>query len=296
MSENFLVKESGMASQFPAKEFWYCSIVGWGLYVLLNATGVYLHNGDFFGQLPHSLLIGCLGVLFGVVYRYCAHQFRWHVKNPLKLVPLSVFLAIIFGYVFTLIDYSVLRGEAVDDIVVGLITKPEGYWWFPFAISQWIGTSYVLLIWLLLFNFIQAERYDPHPQKATRLTSMAAVVVLYLFNEFFHSLVVIAYYNPEGFLFSADFFINNIYVLLTGVVFGSAVLLFRAEYPVFGSYLLSLIPGLIFVIFCSSFFCMLTFRILFSMESLEQSSLVDLPKNIAAIFTMIFYSFAIQTN
>lgn len=285
MSENFLVKESGMANQFPAKEFWYCSIVGWGLYVLLNATGVYLHNGDFFGQLPHSLLIGGLGVLFGLAYRYSAHQFRWYYKNPLRLVSLSVFLAIVFGYVFTLIDYSVLRGEAVDDIVVGLITKPEGYWWFPFAISQWIGTSYVLLIWLQLFNFIQAERYDPHPQKATRLASIAAVVVLYLFNEFFHSLVVIAYYNPEGFLFSADFFINNIYVLLTGVVFGSAVLLFRAEHPLFGSYLLSLIPGLIFIIFCTSFFCMLTFRILFSMESLEQSSLVDLPKNIAAVFT-----------
>ncbi len=285
MSENFPLKESGTANRFPAKEFWYCSIVGWGLYVLLNATGVYLHNGDFFGQLPHSLLIGCLGVLFGLVYRYSAHQFCWHFQNPFTLIPIAVFLAVVFGYVFTLIDYSVLRGEVVKDIVIGLITKPEDYWWFPFAISQWIGTSYVLLIWLLLFNFIQAERYDPCPQKATRWLSIVAVVVLYLFNEFFHTLVVIAYYNPEGFLFSPDFFMNNLYVLLTGVVFAASVLLFRAQYPVFGSYLLSSIPGLVFIIFCTSFFCMLTFRILFAMESLEQSSLVDLPKNIAAVFT-----------
>lgn len=285
MSKSFPLKESDMTNRFPSREFWCCSIVGWGLYILLNATGVYLHNGDFFGQLPHSLLIGCLGIVFSVVYRYSAHQFRWHFQNPLSLVPLVVLLAVVFGYVFTLIDYSLLRGEPVKDIVVGLITMPENYWWFPFAISQWIGTSYALLIWLLLFNFIQAERYDPRPQKATRWVSVAAVAVLYLFNEFFHALVVIAYYNPEGFLFSFDFFMNNLYVLVTGVVFAASVLLFRPQYPVFGSYLLSSIPGLVFIIFCTSFFCMLTFRMLLSMESLEQSSLVDLPKNIAAVFT-----------
>lgn len=285
MSENSPLKESGVINRFPSREFWYCAMVGWGLYVLLNATSVYLHNGDFFGQLPHSLLIGCLGILFSVVYRYSAHQFRWHFQNPLSLVPLAVLLAVVFGYVFTLIDYSLLRGEAVKDIVVGLIIKPESYWWFPFAISQWIGTSYVLLIWLLLFNFIQAERYDPRPQNATRLVSVAAVFVLYLFNEFFHALVVIAYYNPEGFLFSSDFFMNNLYVLVTGFVFAASVLLYRVQYPVFGSYLLSSIPSLVFIIFCTSFFSMLTFRILFAMESLEQSSLVDLPKNIAAVFT-----------
>lgn len=285
MSENFPSEKCGMANRFPVREFWYCSIVGWGLYVLLNATGVYLHNGDFWGQLPHALLIGCFGILFSLVYRHWAHQFRWHFQNPFTLIPLAALLAVVFGYLFTLIDYSVLRGEAVKDIVNGLINRPGDYWWFPFAISQWIGTSYVLLIWLLLFNFIQSERYDPFPQKATRMSRIVAVVVLYLFNEFFHALVVIAYYNPEGFLFSSDFFINNIYVLATGALFAASVILFRAQTPLFGSYLLSQIPGLVFIIFCTSFFCMLTFRILFSMESLEQSSIVDLPKNIAAVFT-----------
>lgn len=285
INAKLLTKEKDAANLFPAKEFWCCMLVGWSIYVLLDATSVYLHNGDFLGQLPHSLLIAGLGILFGLVYRYWAHQFRWHFQNPLTLIPLAVLFAVISGYVFTLIDYSVLRGESVKDIVIGLAVRSENYWWFPFAISQWIGTSYALLIWLLLFNFIQAERYNLQPQKTTRLVSVAAVVVLYLFNEFFHALVVIAYYNPEGFLFSADFFINNIYILVAGAIFAASALLFRAQYPVFGSYLISSIPGLVFIIFCTSFFCMLIFRILFSMERLEQSSLVDLPKNIAAVFT-----------
>src|SRR5690606_39850023 len=52
---------------------------------------------------------------------------------------------------------------------------PIYYWWFPLAISQWIGTSYLLLIWLLLFNFIQAERYCADPSKTTVWVKLAAV-------------------------------------------------------------------------------------------------------------------------
>lgn len=280
-----MMTEKITANLFPSRQFWYCTLVGWGAYVLLDTSSVYLHNGDFFGQLPHSLLVACLGVLFGLGYRYYAHLFRFHFQNPLTLIPLAVLLAVIVGYLFTLIDYVWLREQSVKDIVIGSITKPEAFWWFPFAISQWIGTSYTLLIWLLLFNFIQAERYDSQPKKTTSMVGVAALVILYMFNEFFHALVVIAYYNPEGFLFSAAFFVNNFYILLTGALFATSVLLFRAQYPVFGSYLISSLPGLVFLVFCTSFFCMLSFRLLFSMESLGESNLENLPRNIAAIFT-----------
>lgn len=259
--------------------------MGWGGYVLLDTSSVYIHNGDFWGQLPHSLLVACLGILSGIGYRHYAHLFRLHFQNPLTLIPLAVLLAVAAGYLFTLIDYTWLRGQSVRDIVIGSIAEPESFWWFPFAISQWIGTSYTLLIWLLLFNFIQAEKCDPQPKKTTFQTSMVALAMVYLFNEFFHALVVVAYYNPESFLFSADFFINNLYILFTGMLFAASVLLFRAQYPVFGSYLITSLPGLVFLIFCTSFFCMLGFRLLFSMEVLEKSSWADLPRNIAAVFT-----------
>ncbi len=279
------MKEKTTASLLPAKEFWYCTAVGWGAYILLDTTSDYLHTGNFYGHLPHALLTTCLGVLFGLGYRYFAHHFRLHYQHPLALIPLAVILAIVVGYTFTAIDYAVLRSHSIQDIIIGLVVNPERYWWFPFAISQWIGTSYLLLIWLLLFNFIQAERYVLTPAKATLLISISALVMLYFFNEFFHALVVIAYYNPEGFLFSTDFFINNFYTLATGALFAATVMLLRAQSPLFGSYLISLLPSLLFLIFCTSFFCMLSFRLLSVVDSLWQGQLIDLPRNIAAVFT-----------
>jgi two-component system LytT family sensor kinase len=279
------MKEKFAVNLFPAKEFWYCNTLGWSAYVFLDAASGYLHTDDFYGHLSHSLLTTCLGILFGLGYRYLAHCFRLHYQNPLLVIPLAALLAIIFGYIFTLIDYALLRNHAVKDIVIGLIVNPKDYWWFPFAISQWIGTSYLLLIWLLLFNFIQAERYDPQPEKAGLPAILAALVMLYIFNTFFHALVTIAYYNPEGFLFSADFFVNNFYILATGTLFATSVLLFRAQYPLFDSYLILLLPSLGFLIFCTSFFCMLSFRLLSVMDSLLQGSLIDVPRNIAAVFT-----------
>lgn len=285
MNKNFPCRGNSPANRFPSKAFWYCTVTGWGIYGLLDAASVYLHNGDFLAQLPHSLLVSCLGILCGFGYRYGAHQFRVHFHNPLKLIPLAVVLAIILGYVLTLADYVLLRGQAALDIMSGLITRSDNNWWFPFVISQWIGTSYALLIWLLLFNFIQAERYDTQPRKASIWVAVVALAAFYLFNEFFHALVVIAYYNPEGFLFSADFFINNMLILLTGAACAALVLLLKAQYPVVGSYLLPLLPGLGFLVFCTSFFGMVIFRLLFSMEILQQHSLAELPQAIASVFT-----------
>src|SRR5690606_4547950 len=158
--------------------------------------------------------------------------------HPLALIPLAVFIAIVFGYVFTLVSYALLRGYGTYDIVIGLLVNPAHYWWFPLAISQWIGTSYLLLIWLLLFNFIQAERYCADPSKTTVWVKLAAVAALYFFNELFHALVAVAYYNPDGFLFSAAFFGGSLSTLGVGLLFSSAVFLFNARTQLFNSYLI----------------------------------------------------------
>jgi two-component system LytT family sensor kinase len=285
LAVNFIMKKIAAPHLFPAKEFWYCSAIGWSAYVLLDATSVYLHNSDFYGQLPHSSLTAFLGILLGLVYRGCAHHFRLHHAHPLTLVPLAVLIAIVFGYVFTLINYALIRGYGVNDIVIGLLMNPVQYWWFPLAISQWIGTSYLLLIWLLLFNFIQAERYCLNPGETTLLAKFSALVTLYGFNELFHALVVIAYYNPEGFLFSAVFFRDNISTLSVGLLFASAAFLFNARNQLFNSHLIPLLPGLVFLVFCTSFFCMVSFRLLPSMAALWQGRLLELPHNIVSALT-----------
>jgi two-component system LytT family sensor kinase len=282
---NFIMKTIPIPYFFPAKEFWYCNGIGWSAYVLLDATSVYLHNGDFYGQLPHSLLTASLGILLGLVYRGFAHKFCLHCRHPLALIPLTVFIAIVFGYVFTLVNYALLRGYSTYDIVIGLLVNPAHYWWFSLAISQWIGTSYLLLIWLLLFNFIQAERYWADPSKTTVWVKLLAVAALYFFNELFHALVSVAYYNPDGFLFSAAFFGSSISTLGVGLLFSSAVFLFNARNQLFNSYLIPLLPGLIFLVICTSFFCMISFRLLPSVAELGQGRLLELPHNIMSILT-----------
>src|SRR5690606_8853186 len=70
-----------------------------------------------------------------------------------------------------------------------------------------------------------------------------------------------------------------------GLLFSSAVFLFNARTQLFNSYLIPLLPGLIFLVFCTSFFCMISFRLLPSMAELVQERLLELPHNIMSILT-----------
>ncbi len=268
----------------PSKPFWYGTLSIWSLYAIFYAASVSLHRVNFFEQLTHSAIIGGLGILFSLLYRCSTHAFSWHNQNPIKLIPFSMLLAILCGYLFTLIDYWALRGASLHDIVIGVIKTPKEYWWSTFAMSQWISTSLALLAWLLLFNFIQAERYDKQVQKPTRLAVFTAAVSLVLFMALIKILQVVGLHQSIDSIFNLYFVVNHIVAITTGVGFGFLIYLFRSERAVLGSYVLPLAPGIIFIIFSTSFFCMLTQRLITSIECLVHSNLMDLPKNIASIF------------
>jgi two-component system, LytTR family, sensor kinase len=269
-----------------SKEFWYCNLVGWAIYILVDAGSVYLHNNDFWGQFTHSVFIAACGVLLGLCYRHLARKKRFHAKHPLVLIPLSVLLSIVFGNFITVMDYAVLRGYGIYHSFIDVWLNSADYFWFPFVISQWIGTSHILLIWLLLFNLIQAERrIEQSAQKITVLAKFMSILSIYFFIELFHVLVSLAYSEPESYSFSWDFIVDNLYTLLTGVVFAALVLLLKPYRQIFKSRLLAALPSVVFLVFCTSFFCMISFSLLPYRDELWQGSWIDLPRNIASILT-----------
>jgi two-component system LytT family sensor kinase len=268
------------------REFWYCNLVGWAIYILIDAGSVYLHNNDFLGQLTHSIFIALCGIVLSLCYRQAAAHYNFYAKHPLVLVPLSVFLAIVFGNVVTVMDYALIRGYGIYSGFVAVWLNPADYFWFPFIISQWIGTSHILLIWLLLFNVIQAERYvDQEPQRTNVFTKLVALISVYIFIELFHVLVTLAYYKPAGYSFSWAFIVDNLYTLLTGVVFAVLVVLVKPHTKIFKSRLIAALPSLVFLVFCTSFFCMISFSLLPYRDELWQGSWFDLPRNMASILT-----------
>lgn len=268
------------------KEFWRCNLIGWAIYILVDAGSVYLHNNDFWGQFAHSVFIAACGIFLGLCYRHLARKKHLYAKHPLVWVPLSVLLAVVFGNLITLMDYTIVRGYGIYHSFIDVWLNPADYFWFPFIISQWIGTSHILLIWLLLFNLIQAERNsEKPPEKIAAFVILIALMCIYSFIELFHVLVTLAYSKPESYSFSWAFIVDNLYTLLTGVVFAALVILLKPSGHIFRSRLVALLPSLVFLVFCTSFFCMISFSLLPYRDELWRGSWVDLPRNIAAILT-----------
>jgi two-component sensor histidine kinase len=246
---------------FPGSiEFWICNFIGWICFIYANSMHAYFYGGIFYSALINSALMAILGTFTLLCFRYFYFKQAWQQQHPMKLVPLLCLLSIFFSATATILTYSVLNGSiSITDLFEGTCISPNSQPWFGAVVGYFNNYVYIMLGWLLFYVLIQAEKKEyNHPKPSIRSTFIAALSLLVV-HQTLHIFSTIAYYNPEGFLFSFYYFSGNLWTIIFSLLLSLYVFLLKPREKVFRSKLLPIVPLLIVLVFFSSVFSMWAF-------------------------------------
>lgn len=249
---------------------------------------MHFHTGNFFIRWTTQLLLITSGTLLCLLYRGAYRKNHWHQSHPLSHLPFAVLIALLWAYAHTVLEYHWLSDVPFRDLTAGIVTQYNQFPWFPFFFSQFIGTSHILLIWLMLYIFIQGERHSSQaPKNPAWKYYLASVAALLAFFEACRILIALAYYNPPGYLFSRFYFADSAYTLLPALMFAGCTILLKPRERLFGSALLPMIPGLAFIIFFGGVVALIIYKLLPFMDRMRQTPLQELPQSVFRTITTL---------
>lgn len=246
------------------------------------------------------------GTFILLIFRCIYFKRAWHQHHPMKLIPILCLISILFSATITILTYSILSDHSISiaNLFNGLFVKPNSQPWFGVVVGYFTLYIYVMLGWLLLYVLIQAEKKEPnHAQPSIKDTFIAGLSLLAV-HQTLQIFSTIAYYNPEGYLFSFYYFSWNFWTIVFSFLLSLYVFALKPREKMFRSRLLPIVPLLIAFVFFSSVFSMWAFIIVPIMpELIIHTNLKDivpkliltfnekaLPWGTAGAFSGLFYN------
>lgn len=261
--------------------FWVCNLIGWALFVYANSLHAYFYGGVFHAALVNSIQMASLGTVVLLIFRYVYLTNAWHRQHPINLVPLLCIIAFIFSALATTLTYAVLNDSInIKELIEGTLVNPNSQPWFGAVVGYFNNYVYIMLGWLLLYVLIKTEKTEYNHQKPSYTKLLFAAGSLLATHQILHVFSTIAFYNPEGFLFSFYYFSGNLWTIVFSFLLSLYVFYLNPRERIFNSRILPIIPLLITLVFFSSVFSMWAFILIPLMPELISNTKIGdiLPK------------------
>lgn len=244
------IKPKKTSTLFSAsKQFWLCNFSGWLIYVILQSLRDAFDGSSIVDNLIQHVPTLALGMLAGLGVHFFYHKRNWYTQHPLRLIPKSVFISILFAAVNVFVNFFNLA-----------ILLPEicasNYLHTPNHCGQlsdfFIQSMEAMLCWCLLYFSVESERIiqAKHPVKFTDL--FKALIAWVFFMHIGTVLSTIAYIEIDGkhYLFSSRYFLSSVTTIILTPLLASYIFFIKPGNQLFGSRILPLVPTLCVMSFC----------------------------------------------
>ncbi len=229
---------------FSSKAFWIFNLCAWLAFAVIHSVIEAMYQGAFAGHMNNITYTVLLGVVYCCVLRVIAIERRWFDYHPVKKIPLICLLAIAFSAADTIIHY--LELIVLMPVTCSQDSPPPEFFQCGIVTNAFFDRLCVILVWLLLYVYIQYERKNIFPRDLVARDVVVAILALLTVKILDIALSSIAWSRQYDFLLL-------LYVLThlaLVIVFARAILLIKPREFFLGSRLIPLLPTIFMLVFC----------------------------------------------
>ena len=243
-----------------SKEFWFCFLAGWACFSYTNSLQAYYYGGSFYEAMVNTLEVGIFASLTLLTFRFYHIKHSWKKLHPLAFIPALCLLAMLFATFVSYFAFLVNTNISVERFSREVFINPGSTSLFGKIVGYFTTYFYVILIFLMVYVFIQAERNSVKIKQGRKHILLAVTSLLFV-HELFHILSTIAYYNPPGYLFSFYYYWMFTFSTIFSLLLSVYIFFIKPREQLAGSHFLPQLPMFITLVFCSSVFSMWLFII-----------------------------------
>lgn len=230
---------------FSSKTFWLFNLLAWFAYVVTHSVIDSMNpNASIISYVTNISYTAILGFIFCSGIRVFVLQSNLFLHHPIKSIPLICLLALAFSSADTAIHYWNLILQM--PITCSSETHPPESFLCGTVTNAFFERISVILIWSLLYIYIQAERKNITPYKPYRKDLTMAILSLFAIKFLDVSLSSIAW--SRNYELPLLFYIL-IHLMLT-IVFARAIFLVKPREFFLDSQIIPLLPTIFMLIFC----------------------------------------------
>jgi len=229
---------------FSSKIFWLFNLLAWLAYAVTHSLIESMSSGSLTEHIENIANTAIFGLIFCGGIRFFSIQNNWFEHHPIRSIPLMCLLAMIFSVMDTAAHYwdLILRmpmtcsieSHPPESLLCGAVTN---------AFFERIGT---VLVWSLLYIYIQAERKNSFHADIYKKDFVMAVMVLFAIKILDAVLSSIAWSREYDYLLLLYIIIHLVLI----IVFARAILWVKPREIFLGSRLIPLLPTIFMLIFC----------------------------------------------
>jgi two-component system, LytTR family, sensor kinase len=133
-------------------KYWLCQMAGWGSYFCFETTVNFASGRDIKTEIPYSLLLGAMGILFTHTYKYfILNKMEWNNRSLEALIIRLVTASIIVG--------SVLAAYMCFQAIVVAKERPsfKFYYFLVFFLNMFL-LSFAWNLIFFMWKYIQSNR------------------------------------------------------------------------------------------------------------------------------------------
>jgi two-component system LytT family sensor kinase len=229
---------------FLTRGFWIFNFLAWVVFALMHSIIGAMSGGNFSGHIQSIASTASFGCLYCYGLHLLAAKSRWFERHPVSRIPLICMFAFLFAAVATFMQDAQLIVQI--PVTCSPTSQPPESFLCGAVSNAFFESLSAVLIWLLLYVYIEYERRNASSREVSRKQTITAVLILIALKILDGAVSSFAWIRLIDSLVVLYFVIH----LFFTIVFARIILLVRPREKLLGSQLIPLLPTFFMLVFC----------------------------------------------